>query len=204
MMKWPTTLATAMQRANDIELARHAAHLGTQQQRRTWNPQRQYRGRGRRGRALATYVASAQAHTDIGQSVRARFGARVAHPSANDQCHRCQGYGHWANQCPTPPVRGRRGGRRGRRGRGNRGGRGQGQGRGMAMLVLSEPAATAAAAAGKLAGPHHGQLRQLQGQSDHPGRHEPRVAMENGGNPTRKYKYRSREEALDSRKRRKN
>ena len=58
MMNRPTTLATALQRANDIELARQAAHLGTQQQQRTWNPSRYPQGRGCRGRGLATYVAS--------------------------------------------------------------------------------------------------------------------------------------------------
>ena len=147
MMSQPTTLATALQRANDIELARQAAHLGTQQQQRTWNPPRYPRDHGRRGRGLAAYVASAQSHTNTGQAIYAGTvtGAGGAQPSADDQCHRCQGYGHWAHQCPIPLVRGRWGGRRGRRGRGNRGGRGRGQGRAMAVLVPSEPVAIGAA-----------------------------------------------------------
>ena len=143
MMNRPTTLATAMQKANDIEMARQAVQMGNPgTQRPTYQPgQRHFRGRGRHrggGRAAALWTSGAEQTTSV-----ANVGTQNI---AADQCCRCHGYGHWASQCPTPAIRGRRGGRRGRRG----GRRGRfitrGQGRTVqAAQVQTESDATGAA-----------------------------------------------------------
>ena len=140
MMNRPATLAQAMQKANDIEMARQTANLGNPAPHRNPAPQRYFRGRNRNrsGRFVTGRMS--------GQRQSANASNIATPPISSDQCHRCHGYGHWASQCPTPAVRGRRGGRRGRHGtpRGNSRGRGRGQ-VGAAALVAEPSEAEGAA-----------------------------------------------------------
>ena len=156
MMNWPKTLTEAIQKANDIEMARQAINFDRPQGQNTV-PQRYHRGQGRRGSGRQNYIASVLAQEQI-----VNAGGVAQHQSAQNQCHRCHGYGHWAYQCPTLVGRGRRGGRCGRRGRGrgNRRGGGRGQDGRMAVLVLPEPAATGAALQSALVALSRTQLQQ--------------------------------------------
>ena len=94
VMAAPTTLASAIEMAERVEMTRKAAKLGDAQQQskdvtRRWNTARELQdGEG---------------------------GSRIER-TAVAQCRKCQGFGHWAYQCPSSHhQRGCRGGRRGRR-----------------------------------------------------------------------------------------
>ena len=95
----PTTLASAIEIAERVEMTRNAAKLGDAQKqskevKRRWDTSRELQdGEG---------------------------GFRIER-TAVAQCRKCQGFGHWAYQCPSSHLqRGCRGGRRGRR-KGNKG-----------------------------------------------------------------------------------
>ena len=64
MMNRPKKLAEAIQKANDIEMARQAANFGRPQGQNT-TLQRYHRGRGWRGSGRQNYIASAQAQEQI-------------------------------------------------------------------------------------------------------------------------------------------
>ena len=64
MMNRPKTLAEAIQKANDIEMACQAANYGRPQGQSTL-PQRYHRGCGRRGSGRQNYIASAQAQEQV-------------------------------------------------------------------------------------------------------------------------------------------
>ena len=90
----PTTLASAIEIAERVEMARNAAKMG--------DTQGQSNDAKRRQRTVR------ELQNDEGGSRSDR--------SAVSQCRKCQGFGHWAYQCPSSHhQRGCRGGRRGRR-----------------------------------------------------------------------------------------
>lgn len=114
----PTTLAQAIAKAEDVNLAdylvRQSGAHGQQQQNQSANFQRTrgFRRRGQfRGRGFVAAMTQAQHQPTATNSLAA------------DQCAVCQGFGHWARDCPS---RGRGRQQRGRntRGRARRGARG--------------------------------------------------------------------------------
>ena len=95
----PTTLASAIEIAEQVEMTRNAAKLGDAQQQ-----SQDVKRRQRTAREL---------QDDNG-------GSRIRR-AAVAQCRKCRGFGHWAYECPSYHLqRGCRGGRRGRK-RGNKG-----------------------------------------------------------------------------------
>ena len=90
----PTTLASAIEIAERVEMTRNAAKLGDAQKqskdvKRRWDTIRELQDDDGGPRIRRTAVA---------------------------QCRKCKGFGHWAYQCPSSHhQRGCRGGRRGRR-----------------------------------------------------------------------------------------
>ena len=95
----PTTLASAIEIAERVEMARNATNLGDAQKQSKDVKRRQGNAR--------------ELQDDDG-------GSRIGR-SAVAQCRKCRGFGHWAYQCPSYHFqRGCRGGRRGRK-RSNRG-----------------------------------------------------------------------------------
>ena len=154
----PGDLHAAINHAEHIEMARNFAS-GTIQGQKTGTP---FRGRGgfMRGRGRFNAVQASGFSSQMTEQGAPQFAAQQQYSSPQrqwnpNQCKRCKGYGHWADQCPSY-RQGYRGGRvdttRGRFGRGRRGGppmqRGRGRGNGNtqsvnASLVASRPGAPA-------------------------------------------------------------
>ena len=154
----PRDLHSAIHQAEKIEMARSAVSSGqTSQGQRaeSWNRGRRgfLRGRGKMNAmqsstnfATQQYGGNVQGQSMVTQntSMQSTGGRR------NAQCYNCNGYGHYAWECPSASKSSQRGGRqmrgrvptrgrRGGRGRGRRGGRGNPQVPTHATLVPSEP-----------------------------------------------------------------
>ena len=153
----PGDLHAAINQAKHIEMARNftsgnipGPKIGTQ-----------FRGRGgfMRGRGRFNAVQASGSSSQMTMQGTPQFAAQQQYSSPQrqwnpNQCRRCKGYGHWADQCPSY-RQGYRGGRgyttRGRFGRGRRGGQPMQRGRGRgnnnqsvnASLVASGPGAPA-------------------------------------------------------------
>ena len=131
----PMDLYAAINQAEKIEMARNFAASGQPGQKQG-NVQRGrggfMRGRGKfhAVQSPPQQVAAPVNVVNAGYQTRGQNYGGVDYRSLDrNQCGKCHGWGHWADQCPT---RGRGGrtqyrGRRGGRGRGRRGGR-SGQG----------------------------------------------------------------------------
>ena len=132
----PGDLHAAIHQAEKIEMARGTVTGTTPSQSfGSWN-----RGRGRntrgRGRFNAVQQSPGQGNQAQGSNPQS-FAAsqqqgqkQYSSVGYNNQCYRCQGWGHFANECPSPQqgnYRGGRGGGRNMRGRSPRGRRGGGR-----------------------------------------------------------------------------
>ena len=125
----PHNLREAINKAENIEMAQSqvaAGHSSQRQKSNTWS-----RGRGSFSRGRGRFNAVQQTQGQ-GTTEEQKFAAQLVQGQQGqvgyNQCGRCKGYGHWADDCPSyRQGYGRdRGGRyvRGRAGRGRRGGRG--------------------------------------------------------------------------------
>ena len=152
----PGDLHAAINHAEHIEMARNFAS-GNIPGQKSGTP---FRGRGGfmrgRGRFNAVQASGTSNETTVQGSPQFAAQQQYYAPQQQwkpNQCKRCKGYGHWADQCPSyrQGYRGGRGyGSRGRFGRGRRGGpsmqRGRGRGNNQsvnASLVASGPGAPA-------------------------------------------------------------
>ena len=136
----PRNLREAINQAENIEMARNQVATGhsTQGQKvGSWSRGRGSFSRGR-GRFNAVQQSPGQGTTEVQQIAAQQVQGQQGQVGYN-QCRRCKGYGHWADDCPSyRQGSGRsRGGRymRGRAGRGRRGGRGVQRGRGRNTAV---------------------------------------------------------------------
>ena len=136
----PRSLREAINQAETIEMARSqvaAGHAPQGQKTSTWSRGRGSFSRGR-GRFNAVQQTPGQGTTEVQQIAAQQVQGQPGQVGIN-QCRRCKGYGHWADDCPSyRQGYGRaRGGRyvRGRAGRGRRGGRGIQRGRGRNTAV---------------------------------------------------------------------
>ena len=154
----PGDLHAAINHAEHIEMARNFASGNIPGQKSGT----QFRGRGgfMRGRGRFNAMQVAGISNEMTRQGSPQLAAQQQYYAPQqqwkpNQCKRCKGYGHWADQCPSY-RQGYRGGRgyttRGRFGRGRRGGpsmqRGRGRGNGNtqsvnASLVASGPGAPA-------------------------------------------------------------
>ena len=159
----PKDLHAAIHQAEKIEMARGAVSAGqTSQGQRTesWNRGRRgfMRGRGKMNavQPSANFVMNQYGNTVQGQQMTTPQNTSMQSTGGrwNAQCYNCNGYGHYAWECPSASKSGQRGGRqmrgraptrgrRGGRGRGRRGGRGNPQVPTHATLVPSEPVGSA-------------------------------------------------------------